>query len=213
MYGYSSSASWTESKSLLTIQNEHEGRGGKNVNSRVLHFIQENPGCYLRLINRELEVSIGTVQYHLAKLEKMGKITANRYGLYKYYFPIGIFQEKQKNVLQVLSQETARGILLVIIEQKNPTQKDIINRIGVSSAAINWHIRRLITLNIIYEIRDGKYKRYQLHMDHKYIVSLLRNYYPNIWDKWSNRLIELFLSLSTSSNSNNSSNDDDDDEK
>ena len=198
--------------SLLIVEDKLDGRGERasrlGNGHRVLHFIQENPGCYLRLINRELKVSIGTVQYHLAKLEKMGKITANRYGLYKYYFPIGIFQENQKNVLQILSQETARGILMVIIEQKNPTQKDIINRIGISSAAINWHIRRLISLNIIYEIRDGKYKRYQLHVDHKYIVGLLRNYYPNIWDKWSNRLIELFLSLS-SSNSNNSSNDDD----
>jgi predicted transcriptional regulator len=201
--------------SLSIVENELDGLGerGRGNGHRVLRFIQENPGCYLRLINRELEVSVGTVQYHLAKLEKMGKITANRYGLYKYYFPIGIFQENQKNVLQVLSQETAREILMVIIEQKSPTQKDIINRIGVSAAAINWHIRRLITLNIIYEIRDGKYKRYQLHIDHKYIVSLLRNYYPNIWDKWSNRLIELFLSLSTSSDSNNSSNDDDDDDE
>jgi predicted transcriptional regulator len=172
---------------LSIVENELEGSGerGRVNGHRVLHFIQENPGCYLRLINRQLELSIGTVQYHLAKLEKMGKITANRYGLYKYYFPIGIFQENQKNVLQVLSQETAREILMVIIEQKNPTQKDIINRIGVSAAAINWHIRRLITLNIIYEIRDGKYKRYQLlHVDHnKYIVRLLRNYYPCIWDK------------------------------
>jgi predicted transcriptional regulator len=98
----------------------------------------------------------------------MGKITANRYGLYKYCFPVGVFEQKQKDVLQIfLSQETAREILLVIIEQKNPTQKDIINRIGISSAAINWHIRRLISLNIIYEIRDGKCKRYQLlHVDH-----------------------------------------------
>jgi len=24
----------------------------------------------------------------------------------------------------------------------------------------------------------------------------MRNYYPNIWDKWSNRLAEIFLSLS-----------------
>jgi hypothetical protein len=25
---------------------------------------------------------------------------------------------------------------------------------------------------------------------------LLKNYYPGIWDKWSNRLAEMFLSLS-----------------
>jgi hypothetical protein len=31
-----------------------------------------------------------------------------------------------------------------------------------------------------------------------YIGILLKNYYPNIWDKWSNRLAEMFLSLSSS---------------
>ena len=42
------------------------------------------------------------------------------------------------------------------------------------------------------------YKRYQLpdSADSKYIVVLLKNYYPDIWDKWSNRLAEIFLSLS-----------------
>ncbi len=164
---------------------------------RILQFIQENPGCHLRLIKRDLDVSIGTVQYHLANLEKIGKITANRYGLYKYYFPVGIFEKSQKDLLQVLSQETTREILMFVIEQKNPTQKDIVRRIGISSAAVNWHIRRLIGLNIIYEIREGKYKRYQLHVDHKYIVGLLKNYYPNIWDKWSDRFVELFLSFSS----------------
>jgi predicted transcriptional regulator len=182
---------------LLIVKNELEE--GNVI--RVLHFIQENPGCHLRLIKRELEISIGTVQYHLAKLEKIGKITANKYGLYKYYFPVGMFEKNQKDLLQVLSQETTREILMVVIEQKNPTQKDIVRRIGISSAAVNWHIRRLINLNIINETREGKYKRYQLAVDHKYIVGLLRNYYPNIWDKWSNRLVELFLSLSSNSDS------------
>jgi predicted transcriptional regulator len=166
---------------------------------RVLHFIQKNPGCHLRLIKRELQISIGTVQYHLAKLEEIGKITTNRYGLYKYYFPVGVFEKSQKDLLQVLGQETTREILMLIVEQKDPTQKDIGGRIGITSAATNWHIRRLINLDIIYEIREGKYKRYKLKIDHKYITGLLKNYYPTIWDKWSNRLVDLFLSFSSHS--------------
>jgi predicted transcriptional regulator len=177
--------------SRLIFKSEFEER---NVN-RVVQFIQENPGCHLRLIKRELEVSIGTVQYHLAKLEKMGKITANRYGLYKYYFPMGVFEEKQKDLLQVLSQETPREILMVIVEQKNPTQKDIVNRIGISSPAVNWHIRHLLDLKIIGEIREGKYKRYQLRSNPRYVMALLRRYYPNIFEKWSSRFVELFLSI------------------
>jgi len=52
---------------------------------KVLCFIQDNPGCHLRRIKRSMNVSIGTIQYQLDKLEKMGRITSGRHGLYKYY--------------------------------------------------------------------------------------------------------------------------------
>ena len=43
-----------------------------------------------------------------------------------------------------------------------------------------------------------RYKRYQIYeSDPKYIITLLRNYYPSIWDKWSIRVVEMFLSLSS----------------
>jgi predicted transcriptional regulator len=178
---------------LRIVGNEFEG----NAN-RVIRFIQENPGCHLRQIKNELKVSVGTVQYHLNKLEKMGNLTFNRYGSYKCYFPIGVFKESQKDLLKILSQETAREILMFIIEQKNPTQTDIVNKVGISNASINWHIKKLISLKVIDEIKEGKYKRYQIHDSPGYTLALLKNYYPNIWDMWSARLIELFLSLSSS---------------
>ena len=52
---------------------------------KVLCFIQDNLGCHLRRIKRAMDVSIGTIQYQLDKLEKMGRITSGRHGLYKYY--------------------------------------------------------------------------------------------------------------------------------
>lgn len=163
---------------------------------RVLQFIQENPGCHLRQIRQELKVSMGTAQYHLGLLEKAGRIASNRHGLFKYYFPVGIFQDNEKNLLEVLSHETTRDVLMFIIEQKNPTQTDIVNKIGVSAASISWHVKRLTELGIITEVKEGKYKRYQLRGDSKPLVALMRNYYPSLWDRWSNRLAEMFLSLS-----------------
>jgi len=163
---------------------------------RALQFIQESPGCHLRRIRQELRVSMGTAQYHLGLLEKAGKITSNRHGLFRYYFPVGIFQDNEKNLLEVLSHETARDILMFIIEQKNPTQTDIANRIGVSAASASWHVRRLSEFGMITEVREGKFKRYQLREDPRHLVSLMKNYYPSLWDRWSNRLAEMFLSLS-----------------
>ena len=87
---------------------------------------------------------------------------------------------------------------MFIIEQNSPTQTDIVNSIRISARSISWHVGRLIALKMIKEIKDGKYKRYQLQDDAKDILSLLKNYYPSVWDKWSMRVVEMFLSLSSS---------------
>src|SRR4249919_878894 len=166
---------------------------------KVLCFIQDNPGCHLRRIKREMNVSMGSVQYQLDKLEKLGRITSSRRGLYKYYFAAGLFKENEKDILEVLTHETARRILMFIIEEKSPTQTDIVNSVKISARSISWHVGLLVAFNIITEIKDGKYKRYQLEEnDPKYILTLLKSYYPSVWDKWSMRLVEMFLSLSIS---------------
>ena len=165
---------------------------------RILRFIKDNPGCYLRQIRNELDLSMGSVQYHSYQLQKVGKITSTRQGLYKLHFQSGTFQDHEKTLLQVLNQETPREIILLIIEQGNPTQTDIVKRLGISAPSINWQVRRLIDLNLIEEVREGKYKRYKLRddsIDSKYIEELLKTHNPNLWNKWSNRLVETFLSL------------------
>jgi len=163
---------------------------------RVFLFIQDNPGCHLRMIKGELAVSMGTVQYHLERLEKARKIVSHRHGLRKHYFVLGAFGQEERALLQVLGNETAREILMFIGEQTSPTQTDIVERIGISAPSVNWHLGRLSGLGIIEQVREGRFKRYKLHGDPKYIVALLRNYYPNTWDRWSSKLAEMFLALS-----------------
>jgi len=167
-----------------------------NNTIRVLQFIQQNPGCHLRQIKRELDLSMGTVQYHLNLLEKDGKILSERHSLHRFYFPIGMFEENQKNILKILNQDTVREILLYIIERNNPTQTDIADSVKISPASINWHIQHLLSLGLIDETREGKYKKYQFIGNRNHVVELLKNYHPSLWNKWSNRLAEMFLSLS-----------------
>ena len=148
-----------------------------------------------------IQISQGTVQYHTDRLEKMGRITSTTTGLYKHYFPVGVFQNNEKEILQILSQETTRQILMYIVEQKSPTQTDIVNSVGISASSVNWHMKRLVEFRLVEEIKEGKYKKYQLHdrkVSSQYITALMRNYYPAIWEKWSDRLIEIFLSFSGS---------------
>jgi len=45
-----------------------------------------------------MNVSMGTVQYQLDKLEKMVRITSSKRGLYKHYFAAGLFKENEKDI-------------------------------------------------------------------------------------------------------------------
>jgi DNA-binding MarR family transcriptional regulator len=88
--------------------------------------------------------------------------------------------------------------LLAIIEKKNPTQADIIGRVGISYASLHRHIDLLLKFKIIKEEIDGRHKRYILFSKRStsLILALSRNYYSNSWIRWSESLTEMYLALS-----------------
>jgi predicted transcriptional regulator len=167
-----------------------------NNSDKILRYIESNPGCHLRQLKKELDLSMGTMQYHLNQLQKTGKIVSERFNLHRYYFIAGLFKENERNILKILNQETSRQILMFILERKSPTQTDIVNYLKIAAASVNWHVKRLEELGIIIESREGKYRRYQLVVEHRDIINILKNYHPTLWSLWSDRLAEMFLSLS-----------------
>ena len=106
----------SNSKKLLSTELKWEA---------ILNFIQQNPGSHLRKIKKELNISMGTVQYQLDRLEKSGLITSSKRGFYRYYFDVEI-KGFDKDILEILSHETLRQIILFIIEQKDPSQSEIV---------------------------------------------------------------------------------------
>ena len=164
---------------------------------RIFEYISKNPGCHLRKIRDNLRISMGSLQYHLFRLEKCDKIGSVRQGGYRSYFPSGVFQEQEMNIMQILNQNTSRQILFFIIEQKNPTQTQITQKLNVRSPSIHWHLRRLLKLKIIQEVRDGKFKRYTIDTKsicYTQIMVLVKKYYYTLWQKWSEGLDDM-LSL------------------
>ena len=165
---------------------------------RVYRYIQANPGCYLRQIRSELSISMGSVQYHSYRLQKTGKITSVKEGLYKLHFQSGVFCDDEKKILRILNQEKPREIIMYIIEEGRPTQTDIVNRVRISAPSVHWHVKRLIAFNMIEEVKEGKYKRYTLRNGNvKFIGELLKNHHPTFWNRWCSRIAEMFLSLSS----------------
>ena len=151
----------------------------------------------MRYIKREVEMSMGTIQYHLNLLEKQGKISSEKQNFHKYYFPIGLFEQNEREILKILNQETAREIIMIILEKTDPTQAEIARHVGIAPASINWHLKRIEETGLIKHIQEGKFKKYKLNIPTNHVVSIMKNYHPNLWSKLSNRLAEMFFVMSS----------------
>jgi predicted transcriptional regulator len=151
----------------------------------------------MRYVKREVKMSMGTIQYHLNLLEKQGKIVSENQNFHKYYFPVGLFKIEEREILKILNQETAREIIMIILEKRDPTQAEIAKHVGIAASSINWHLKRIEETGIIEHVQEGKFKKYKLRISTQQVISIMKNYHPNLWSKLSNRLAEMFFVMST----------------
>ena len=168
---------------------DHESR-----RTRILEFIHAHPGSHLREIKRELNLGMGVIQYHLYGLEREQKIISRRRGLHKRFYTTQIFGDRQLEILDTLSQETDRDILLFLIQNPDATQKELSQYVRISAASINWHMRKLSDTGLVEAKRDRMNIQY-LVRDRAEILALLRSYHPAVWERWADRLANVMLNM------------------
>jgi DNA-binding MarR family transcriptional regulator len=165
---------------------------------QIFAFIKTHPGAHFRQIKRELNLAMGVVQYHLYKLEREKRVASRRRGLYKRFYPNLTFGDSQLEILDVLSQETERDLLLFLIQNPDATQTELSEYGNISPASINWHMRRLTSSGLIEVRRDGTSVRYLVKGSHHDILELLQSYHPMVWEKWADRLADALMEVSQS---------------
>lgn len=160
---------------------------------RVLEYIQKNPGVTFRKLAEELNLGIGSLQYHLNVLEKNGLIKSRKVGGKRYIFPAE-FEKEYEALLQVISNKTQRKILL-LLATGSKTQTEIAKKLNLTQATINYHMKILSKNNIVERERDGKNVVYTLNYDINTIIRVISEYRPSLWDKLSDNLITLLLEI------------------
>jgi DNA-binding MarR family transcriptional regulator len=163
---------------------------------RILEFIISHPGVHLREICRTLGLGMGDVQYHIRRLERDGRISSVRRGLYKFFYRANLFGERQRDVLSVLSLERPRELLLNIIEHPESTQEGLAGATQISQSTVSWHLRRLVDLGIVGSRRQGKTVTYSVAGGEE-IATFVKTYHPTVWEKWSSRLADIFIAYGT----------------
>jgi len=163
---------------------------------RVYQYIKQHPGVHLRKVCRDLGLAMGDVQYHIDRLEKNGSVKSARRGLYRQFYPAGIFGEREGVVLSVLAQATPRELLLHIIAAPGCSQEDLASSLGLSAPSISWNMKRLVQLGLVEQQQKGRFASYRVIGNAGEIAEFVRSYHPGVWDRWSSRLTEIVLALS-----------------
>jgi predicted transcriptional regulator len=162
---------------------------------RILDYIKAHPGVHLRQICRELGLAMGDVQYHIRRLERDGRVSFVRRGLYKFFYPSALFGEKQRDILSFLTLDTPRELLLSIVEKPDSGQDELARATAVSQPTVSWHLKRLIELGIVEKRQTGRMAMYRVAGDSATeIADFIRSYHPSVWERWSSRLADIFIS-------------------
>lgn len=177
------------------MRDGNEDKYDSEIRSKVYDYIKKNPGAHLRMITRELQSGMGATQHHLDVLERSGKIKSRRINIYRHYYAVEVL-ETEHHLLAFLRQETARDILIYLLEHPRSTQNDIVNFKGFSAPTINWHMSRLEQANLVRSTKEGRTIKYTIVDSHS-VATALKTYHANIWDKLLSRFADLFIQISS----------------
>ncbi len=146
--------------------------------SRIYDTIKANPGIYFNELSQKTGINRGTLRYHLALLRMTGKISALVIEAdIRYFENSGKFTETEQKVLKFLRNQKDRAIFEYLINNFATTRHDLETMLGISGAAVTWHMNRLRDAGILTVTRTGKTTRYTLDPEarkylNKYLVSM-----------------------------------------
>lgn len=132
----------------------------------IFNYIVRNPGCTNHEISRKQHMNIGTVRYHIQRLESEGKIVIQRMGKFMRIFKNNsTYSDMEKVIASYIRNETSRNILRVIMENPGMTSTEISRELGIDKSRAHRYIRAFVDAHIILPEQDGNQKRYYVSDD------------------------------------------------
>ncbi len=170
-----------------------KGQSLQNPRDHILKFILNNPGTHLRKIMKNVNYSMGTIQYHINNLERERKIISKRKGFYKNFYHSEANLD-QNEIMSILNLESPRRIILYLLENEPCNHKKIAQGINLSSPTVSFHMKRLAELDIISIKYNGKFSIYSIK-NKEMLVTLLGKYSLSTWNSMMSNMTDLFSSF------------------
>lgn len=152
----------------------------------IREYIETHPGVHFNRIVRELDFASGQVQYHVRRLLSNEQIVETHlYGRTHYYPPE--YDDWERTALALFRRETAREILLYLLEHEPATPKEIVEFLDIARSTFEWHLDHLVTQGIVEKRSDQPVTLTLAHPDRT--VRLLTKVTPSVSDQLADRFL------------------------
>lgn len=147
---------------------------------RIYAHIVDNPGAYLRELQRALGMPMGALEYHLLQLEKATLITV-LHEENKRFFPARM-DAVDKRDLSLLRQEALRRVCMLLLELGEASHKEILARTDFAPSTLSFYAAKLVDAGLVEKRKEGRESRYTLK-DPARVHGLLVRYRATFLDR------------------------------
>lgn len=153
---------------FLKLKGKLENRNRAAIN----RYIEDNPGCTVNDIARGESLNLGSVRYHVYRLELARKVREVRTGKFARLFRNnGAYNGREIVVISALNIKTSRAIVMLLTIEPGLSNKQIAARLGIKTSSAHIYLSDLARDRIVrFEINDRR-KMYYLESDVCSIIS------------------------------------------
>lgn len=157
---------------------------------RLERTIESDPGIHYNGLVRQLGLANGQVQFHLHRLLSEGSIAQEQlYGRTHYYPPeTGEFE---RGALAMLRRETARDILMVLIDEELARPASVAETLDIARSTLEWHLDHLVEQGLVTKQRDEQNRVLLIPSRPTETLQLLADIEPSV----SDRIVDRFTRL------------------
>ena len=129
----------------------------------IYNYVNKHPGEHPGKIGRQLDLSEGTLRYHLKRLQQTKKIKVETDSKYKYYYPIDYQNPISHTPIQKI-------IINILLEKPGLTSLEIAEKIGKERQTIIYHMNKLIKKDLIKSKKVNK--KVHWYINNKFVKNL-----------------------------------------
>lgn len=167
-----------------------------DIHSKLIRYINEQPGIRYREVLRLSGLSNGVLTYHITNLEKSRQIIVDRNNktkttrYYSNYIPA-----EETDIIGCIRNNSARQIILFILDHDSCTFNEIIEYTKKAPSTISWHLKRLKAAGVISILYTGHCQHIYKVRDFESVTNVLSKYKESFTDKIVNNYTEIMEDL------------------